>query len=237
MKVAICDDEFYIYDQLRSFIYHSGAKQQIQDDLEIFYFSSGERLLQSYKKRASYDIIFLDIAMRRMDGIAVGKVIRSYDEKAVIIFVSSHQERVMEAFDCMAFHFLTKPLSLPKFDEIFMKALRFYQRDRAQYVIQFRNEIVRFPIDQIKYVEVVHRHLMFHTTDGDFETVATLRDTVEELRPYDFVQVHQGFVVNMNQVKRLLRSELIMIDGSTVPLSAHRRSEVVMAYKTFLERY
>lgn len=237
MKIAICDDEFYVYDQLRSFIYHSGAKQQIQDELNITYFSSGERLLQSYKKNASYDIVFLDIAMRRMDEIAVGKVIRGCDEKTVIIFVSSHQERMIEAFDCRAFHFLTKPLTLQKFDEIFTKALRFYQRDRAQYVIQFRNEIIRFPIDQIKYVEVLHRHLMFHTTDGDFETVATLRDTVEELRPYDFVQVHQGFVVNMNQVKRLLKSELIMSDGSTVPLSAHRRSEVVMAYKTFLERY
>lgn len=237
MRIAICDDEDFIYEQLRDYIRYAMVENKIRDQVEIVYFSSGEKLIQSYKNHKRFDILFLDIAMRRLDGITVGKAIREFDENAIFIFVSSHQERALETFDCVTFHFLPKPLKYPKFNQVFVKAVKPFHRDHAQYVIQFRNEIIRIPIDQIKYVEVVRRHLMFHTMEGDFEMVSTLRETLEELRPYDFIQVHQGFLVNMNQIKRLLKSELILVDGATIPLSVHRRPEVVMSYKNFLERY
>lgn len=73
MRIAICDDEDFIYEQLRDYIRYAMVENKIRDQVEIVYFSSGEKLIQSYKNHKRFDILFLDIAMRRLDGITVGR--------------------------------------------------------------------------------------------------------------------------------------------------------------------
>lgn len=236
MRIGICDDDYFIYEQLNDFILSALAEMEIYEEPEIVYYASGEELFEGYSGRGWLDFLFLDISMQRLDGITVGKLVRELDEKLILIFVSSHQERAIDSFDCRAFHFLTKPLQYSRFQQVFYSAFDLYRTSNAKYLIQFRNEWARIPISDIKYVELVHRRMLFHTLSGEYEMSGTLREVAEDLAPYGFVQSHQGYVVNMEFIRRFSKTELVMDDGATVPISLHRRTEMVLAYKGFLER-
>ena len=233
MKIAICDDEHGVRTRLRSFVEKYTAEFS---DLSIDEYASGEKLICSFEKGNGADIIFLDIEMNKIDGIDVAKLIRIKDQKAIIIFVSSHGERVFDSFDTEPFHFITKPFTEERFKEIFEKALNKYKLLNGFLVISRRNEKIKLPVSRIKFFEMCRKHLIFHTYDGEYETVGTVRETMDKLRPYGFIQTHQGYAVNMNLIKRFDGTDIILEDGTKVVMSLRKRSEVLTEYAKHIAR-
>ena len=67
MRIAVVDDEKIIRDQMKNFIIKQGAKYDVES------YDSGQALLKSGKM---FDIIFIDIQMKGMNGIETAKKIR-----------------------------------------------------------------------------------------------------------------------------------------------------------------
>lgn len=232
MKIAVCDDEIRAREQMKEYIenYNCGL------DFEIEEFSSGEDLI--FKLRQEHiDIIFLDIEMDKIDGIDTAKLIRINDKKAIIIFVSSHKERVFDSFDCEAFNFITKPFTKEKFNDVFTKAIEKYKFLNESLTISWRGTTVELPIEKIKYFESYKKHIIFHTYDGEFQMVANLSDKLKELSSYGFLQIHQGYVVNMNLISRFDGLDIILVDGTKVPMSLRKKSTVLSEYAKYVARY
>lgn len=233
LKIIICDDESSSREQLREFISHYN---QFLPGLEVLEFSSGEEVVKYCKNNLPADIVFLDIELNNLDGIDTAKLIRIYDTKAIIIFVSSHKERVFDAFDCETFNFITKPFSQEKFNYVFEKAIDKYNLQHAYFMISMKNQSINVPIEKIKFFEVCHKHIIFHTYDGEYEMVTTLGKVMEKLAAYGFLQTHQGYAVNMNLIKRIEGLNIILVDGTKVMISARRRKEVVTEYASYVSR-
>ena len=205
-------------------------------DYELSAFSSGEALVKSCKEGLSADIVFLDIEMKELDGIDAAKQIRIYDQKAIIIFITNHRERVFDAFDCEPFHFITKPFSQEKFNDVLEKALRKYNLQHRFYVIKWRSQSVSVPVERIKYIEIYRKHVIFYTYDGEYQMSATLSEVLNELEPYGFLQTHQGYIVNMGLIRRIEGLEIMLMDGTKVMISARKRKAVITAYANFVAR-
>ena len=109
-KIAVCDDEQIIcstmYNKLQNL---SKSKSVI---FEIDCFTSGEELCDEIK-HTNYDLLFLDIELPKMNGVAVGQYIRETlkNETIQIAYISSKQEYAMELFEMRPINFLVKPLS------------------------------------------------------------------------------------------------------------------------------
>lgn len=232
MKIAICDDELNARKQQREFI----EKYDSTQHFVIEEFSSGEELVQALKNR-HIDIIFLDIEMEKINGIDTAKLIRINDQKAIIIFVSSHQERVFDSFECEAFNFITKPFTQERFNSVFTKAIEKYKFLNKSIVITLKGDSVELPVKKIKYFESYRKHLIFYTYDGEYQIIANLSDVLNELAPYGFLQTHQGYVVNMNLIKRFEGLNIILIDGTKVPISFRKKATVVSEYAKYIARY
>ena len=67
--------------------------------------------LLQWKWGILFDIIFLDIEMGQEDGITVARRIRKIDKKVLIVYVTSHENYMMESFEIRPFRFLVKPVS------------------------------------------------------------------------------------------------------------------------------
>lgn len=233
MKIIICDDEPLAREQIKDFISHYN---QPMPEFELSEFSSGEEIIKNLKNNLPVDIVFLDIELNNIDGIDTAKFIRIYDKKAIIIFVSSHKERVFDTFDCETFNFIIKPFSKEKFNEVFERALNKYKLMHEYFIVTWKNESIKVPIESIKFFEICRKHIIFHTYDGEYEMIATLGETLSKLAPYGFLQTHQGYVVNMNLIKRFDGLDIILVDGTRVMMSSRKRTEVLTEYANYISR-
>lgn len=59
-----------------------------------------------------------------MDGMETARILRQKNERMVLIFVTAVEEYVFQAFDVAAFHYLVKPFSDEKFEEVVKCAVR-----------------------------------------------------------------------------------------------------------------
>lgn len=232
MKIFICDDDSSSRAQIKTYLDIYGPCSH----LEISEFATGVEMIRALKSGHA-DIIFLDIEMEIIDGIDTAKLIRITDRRAIIIFVSSHQERVFDAFDCEAFHFITKPFTQQKFNDVFAKAIQKYKFLNKTIPVQWKNTSVELPIEKIKYFESYRKHVIFHTYDGEYQMIANLSDVLNELSPYGFTQTHQGYAVNMNLIRRFDGLDILLDDGTKVPMSVRKKAEVVSTYAKYVTRY
>lgn len=232
MRIAICDDELFGRQQLKEYL----ERSEYYNNMEIVEFTSGEEFVKSLSHESKIDIVFLDIEMNKIDGIDTAKLIRINDKNIIIIFVSSHRERVFDTFDCETFNFITKPFTEARFNEVLTKAIDKYKLLHADFVLTWKNENIRLPIKEIKFFESYRKHIIFHTYNGEYEMVAKLSDTLDKLSQYDFIQTHQGYVVNMNLIRRFDGLDIILLDGTKVPMSMRKKTEVLSEYAKFVMR-
>lgn len=119
-KIAICDDEQnqieYITSIVASWSTHKGYSCEIRT------FASAEAFLFEYEENKVYDILLLDVEMKNMNGIELAKRIRKDNNRAEIIFITSHFEFVGEGYEVDALHYLIKPISEEKLTQVLTKA-------------------------------------------------------------------------------------------------------------------
>ena len=120
IKIALCDDNEVERRLLRKIV--TAVLQELHQEVLIVEFSSGEKLQRNFS-RGDYDLIFLDVFMKEMDGIATGRAIRKKDVKVEIILATGSDQYLREGYELHAFAYLMKPYDV-----------RYVQR----YVITFR---------------------------------------------------------------------------------------------------
>ena len=100
MNIAICDDNREYVNILEQYIFN------IQNsDLSCDAFYSGEELVKTYSMgEGSYDVIFLDMEMDKLNGIETAKELRQEDKTVKIVFhkissqkISSYREEILNS--------------------------------------------------------------------------------------------------------------------------------------------
>lgn len=234
MKICICDDDCFTVREIRNLL------EPFQTEAESFSisdFSCGEDLIEFYKNGGSFDIVFIDIEMKGINGIEAAETIREFAPETIIIFVSSYSSYIFDAFRIEALHFLVKPIKEKEFIEVFTRAMKKYTAVNASVILKWESVRNKISINKISYVEGYRRHLTVHTAEGIFESVGKISEIYEILKPHGFVRVHQGFIVNMNYIKSFNASEVVLTDGSRVAVSVRKKQEALKAYDIFIRKW
>ena len=109
-RIAICDDEKSTCAEIESYILMYSKLRFIRNEIEVFY--SGEAFCEYVKQGNFFDLLFLDIELPAINGIEVGKFVRTSlgDEKMDIIYISSKINYAMQLFQNRPMDFLVKPV-------------------------------------------------------------------------------------------------------------------------------
>lgn len=186
-------------------------------------FNRAENLLSAVRKQP-FELLFLDILMNGMDGMELAKVLREEGYDGIIVFVTSSPEYAMAGYEVEAAQYLLKPVEEKKIEEIVTKLLARYQEPKSLTLTGSGGRIQKIKIDEIQYLEVYHRTLIFYCNDGKIEWTGTL-DGIEESLPDYFYRCHRSYLVNMNYVSGIVRYEYMLTNGERVPVAKNKYKE------------
>lgn len=112
-KILVCDDSVLARKQLVD------AVNEVATGATFIEGKNGAEAVELYKKE-NPDLVFMDIVMPEKDGTEALKEIKSFDEEAVIIIVSSvgTQEQLKKAIKLGAKDFIQKPFEKNQIKEI-----------------------------------------------------------------------------------------------------------------------
>lgn len=224
---AMCDDELPFAEQLRSLVMAYAKKKRVELQAETF--ASAEELLEEIENGAGFEILFLDIEMRKMDGIELGKKLRERSYQTLIIYVSGYDQYMRQLFEAEPFRFLSKPLKQEELENVLDKAFERISRfHRELFTIRFGKNVVNLLCRDIVYLESNKRKVIVNTVRGEYEYYHKLDEAEEELLAIsaDFVRIHKAYLVNMEHVEAFQYEKLALRDGTILSISEAHRANV-----------
>lgn len=214
IKVAVCDDQKHHCVYLKSLL------NKYSFDMDIYEFNRGADLLRSPVR---FDIIFLDINMPGMDGMATAKELRERDKAVKIIFTTSHDEFVFDAFTVKAFRFLKKPVDYEKLVEALQEA-EIEMLNTEQIVITHKGKITKILLDDIVYMESFgDGTYIYDNAKRFYESSRQLKWFDEQLKGKGFFRIHRSFLISFRYVKKI-ESKSAYIDSFDMELPVSRRN-------------
>lgn len=230
IKIAIVDDEKEVRQLLEGYIRDyakiSGEK------FEISQFSDGLEVLSGYKPY--FDIIFLDIQMAGMDGMAAAERIRAMDEDVLLVFITNMANYAIRGYAVNAMDFVIKPVSSFAFSQQLSKATRQLRKKKDQYlVIQQAGGIVKFDVTKILYIESLGHRLIIHSEKEDFTFNESLKRMEERLDAARFVRCNNCYLVNLSHVESV-QQEIATVGGHKLKISRPRKNEFMSALADYI---
>ncbi len=222
LQIAVCDDEI---------IECCNMAKKIKDILEemkipciIRQFQSGGELLHAPEH---FDIVFLDIIMRDLNGLKTAQIFREKFDR-ILIFMSSSREYVFEAYDVEAFQYLLKPVEDGKLKSVLQKAvLKTESRSQEFIIVSRERQKKKLFLDDIYYFEIQGRVVYVHGPEGIFTYYEQIGELENKLRDKGFFRCHKSYLINLKYVDGYNRQEAILENGEKIVIAKRRYDEFV----------
>ncbi len=235
ISIALCDNEDIYLERYHSKLESLAKKLNI--NLDIIRFSSGESLLFYLEDHPNkFQLIYLDIVMGGINGIETALQIRKLNTFVKLVFLTTSKDFVYSAFDANATNYLIKDLHDDKFDQVFNSVYKEIKQNHNQpaLTISTKQGSIFVPYQDIAYFESVKRILVCHKSNKQkIEYYYKISDLHEELKSKDFVLVHRSFLVNMQYILKLTKTDVYLKNGVILPVSRNNYD----ATKTQLMHY
>jgi two-component system, LytTR family, response regulator LytT len=203
--------------------------------------SASEALVALGDDGAAYDGLFLDVRMPGLDGLELARVLRRFERRPGIVFVSAFDDAAVDAFELAALDYLVKPVSRRRLDEAIERVHR-AAGPTAPAAEALDADVL--PVDTLRGggTRLLARgSILYLQAHGDYVRVASdegrflLRARMAELEArwsgHGFARVHRGYLVNLRravEVRPQLNGTavLVMADGAEVPIARRQVGEL-----------
>lgn len=161
------------------------------------------------------DLLFIDINMPDISGL---QLVRSLEEKPIIIFVTAHKEFAADSYDLDAIDYLLKPIDISRFRKAVNKAVDYHsyktsRRNVDEQAIFIRSEyrLLKIDLNDIEYIESMEDYCRVHRVNAKpVMTLMTLKSLLEKLPADQFKRIHRSYVISVNKVKSVLNKKVTL---------------------------
>ena len=226
MRVALCDDEAHITQELEALIANYGFTRDYE--IQCDRFTDGHELLEKGK----YDLYFLDFCMDAMNGIEIAQALREkYNHAVTICYLTNYDAAAAQIINrgINAEGFLKKPIDPKQLEEKLDQFFRlsFFNRLELRRGKRFQTIYAQ----DILYAEADNKQVLLHLYDGVEAFHYMLRD-LEKLLPAGlFYRISRSYLVNMQCVDSYDAKSVTLKNGTTLPLKA---KDFQRAYHNFM---
>ena len=232
IRIAICDDEKKILDEVSGYVKSYVEKKNIGDTC-VFTFNSARTLIGAIEDGKAFDVFILDVYIGDEIGTKLARDIRKMGIESPIIFSTTSLEHAPESFETGTLRYLIKPLNPTKFYEAMDAALASAEK-LGQRLIKLKTEN---GVESVNASHIIcseaHDHYQ-HVTLSSGEVVK-VRMTVAELftilaKHGGFIRVGSPYIINLRQVKNLSRTEVLLYNDIAIPIPRGKYSEIKDAF-------
>ena len=228
IRIAVCDDENKVCANLEKLILDYSKENNLEVEIEVFV--SGNDLCTSLTENQYFDMIFLDIEMEKGNGISVGKYIRDdlRDDVIQIIFVSGKNGYDRQLFEFHPLDFIEKPVLFEKISKVMKKYIKMFGDQGEFFSYKSGHNSYWIKIKEILYFECQDRKIIIMDNNNiSHEFYGTMDNVFEQIKAKGFMMIHKSYIINYQYVCEFHSSEIIMSNGKALPVSKHRKKEVL----------
>lgn len=219
------------------------------EDLEIVDTFADAISAYQYLNAHEVDLVFLDIEMPDFSGI---ELVQQLQNPPAIIFTTSKENYAAETFEFIenVVDYLVKPLTFARLLVAIERYRKRVENDlpsqasspdvappaqpKAAHAalpskhlfVKTERKYVRIDLDELLYVETVGDYSIFKTAEQQYTVHATLKSIKERLNRPNFFKVHRSFIVNLDKIKDIEDSNLL-IEDRVIPVSRNHRAELM----------
>ena len=206
-RIAIVEDEAAVREQLAGYVQR--YTRQYGTPFEVTEFTDGMEILEDY--RPQFDIIFLAVEMKHMDG------------GVLIVFITNMAQYAIRGYAVGALDYVLKPVPYFAFSQQLQKALgQLEKRERHYLAVAVDGGMRRLDAAEIYYLESEGHKVHFYTEKENFVVPGTLKNYEEKLVGRAFARCNSGYRVNLAQVSGV-QQEMVQVGPYTLQISRPRR--------------
>ncbi|MBC9915337.1 LytR/AlgR family response regulator transcription factor [Chitinophaga varians] len=219
IKAIAIDDEPLALELIRNYAAQFPALQLLQTFDDAL---SGAEFLRC----RPVDLLFIDINMPDITGI---DLVRSLDEKPMVIFTTAHKRFAHEGFELEALDYLLKPISMERFSRTMQKTMAQYHykhvaavpREPESFFVYAEYKQVRIWLDEVEYIESLEDYIRIHLVNArPVLTLMPLKKVLEKL-PHDrFRRIHRSYIVAVRSICAIAYRKVLLHSGATLPVSS-----------------
>lgn len=232
MRIAICDD---IQEDIRTFTEKINKfATELNIDIQCDSFQDGNDLLNNLDDE--WDGIFLDIDMPVPNGIEIANIIYDRYPNLNIIFVTNRADLVFEVIKFRPLGFVRKNNIEPELKEAILRVQKEMCSKSVIYHTAMNNNIIKIKTDAITYLESRGHNIEIHI-NGSIQIIrATMGEYEHKLKPYGFIRIHKGFIVNMKYISQINGRKIRLYDGAELTVGGNYVDNMRGAYAEFISK-
>lgn len=233
LNIAICDDDALILSKVEELVGVFFRTHCIEIKMQSYQLS--ENLTYDLQDGLYYDLFLLDIEMPGIDGRELAKSIHNNMPAAKVIFITSHLEYAVEAYEFSIFRYIPKTAIEEKLSAALNDFYKLYRLERNEfYTIQVKNYVEQLSYRDILYILKEGKYAVFHLANGRTNSVRkTLAQVFKEINKDYFYFADRGCIVNLANVIGMNENGILFSDNQRLAISKASISD----FKTILLRF
>lgn len=150
----------------------------------------------------------------------IAEKIRPYLPNVKIIFITSHIEYAIDAFELSVFRYVPKDDIKKRLPAAIEDAVKWITlEDGKAYTIQTKIRLEKIPYRDIFYIERDGKNACIYTEGRMSKVRKSLTQVYEELNAEEFIYIDRGCIVNLIHIMQVKDGMAVLKNGSSLPIS------------------
>ena len=226
LKIAICDDDLAAVRLHREIaedcLRQCGSAGEIEE-----YTTSDNLLYDITEDHFFYDLILLDIEMPGSSGMEIAEKIKPFLPSIKIIFITSHIEYAIDAFELSVFRYVPKDDIDKRLPSAIKDAVKLIELEEGRnYIIQTSSRLEKIPYKLIYYIDRDGKNANIVTENGSSKVRKSLAQVYDELNAEEFIYIDRGCIVNLIHIMQIKDGMAVLKNGASLSISRSHLQKV-----------
>lgn len=178
-----------------------------------------------------YDLLFLDIDLKELNGIDIGKKVLFWKNNPLIIFVSSRNELVFSSLSVRPFYFVRKSNFKDDLSTMFILLKNYYKENMIFFTFEFYGRKTDIFLKDIYTIESRGHNIILKTKNGEFTYRSTMKNILDTLGTKKIVQIQKAYSVNIDYIKEIDKNVIYLKNGEEYNIGRKFKESVMQKYK------